>query len=141
MKKFFMFILFSSFLSFGAAASMVVYKSPFCGCCVEWINHMEMNGFTVKAIDTHQMGKVHQDLGIRANLASCHTALIDGYIIEGHVPAELVHELLETKPNILGLTIPGMPQSAPGMDIPGEPYQVLSFDAKGEVKVVKKYPG
>lgn len=102
---------------------------------------MELNGFKVKAIDTHQMAKVHQTLGIKASLASCHTALIDGYIIEGHVPAELVHELIETKPNILGLTIPGMPQSAPGMDIPGEPCRVLSFDAKGVVKVVKEYPG
>lgn len=123
------------------AASLTVYKSPTCGCCEDWISHMQESGFEVKAIDRDNMQSIKQRAGVSSELASCHTALIDGYVIEGHVPATDVRQLLEQKPAVRGLTIPGMPQSAPGMDIPGTPYEVLSFDRAGNTQVFSRYPG
>ena len=123
------------------AASLTVYKSPTCGCCEDWVSHMQESGFEVKAIDRDNMAPIKQRAGVAPELASCHTALIDGYVIEGHVPAADVRQLLEQKPALRGLTIPGMPQSAPGMDIPGSPYEVLSFDNAGHTQVFSRYPG
>lgn len=123
------------------AASLTVYKSPTCGCCEDWVNHMQDSGFEMKVIDLDNMRPIKQRAGVKPELASCHTALIDGYVIEGHVPAADVRRLLEQKPAVRGLTIPGMPQSAPGMDIPGTPYEVLSFDYAGNTQVFSRYPG
>ncbi|MGO4998742.1 DUF411 domain-containing protein [Oceanisphaera sp. W20_SRM_FM3] len=123
------------------AASLTVYKSPTCGCCEDWVSHMQESGFEVTVIDHENMQPIKQRVGVKPELASCHTALIDGYVIEGHVPAADVRQLLEQKSAVRGLTIPGMPQSAPGMDIPGTPYEVLSFDNVGNTQVFKRYPG
>ena len=123
------------------AASLTVYKSPTCGCCEDWVSHMQESGFEVTVIDRENMHPIKQRVGVKPELASCHTALIDGYVIEGHVPAADVRQLLEQKSAVRGLTIPGMPQSAPGMDIPGTPYEVLSFDNAGNTQVFKRYLG
>ncbi|OYD23637.1 DUF411 domain-containing protein [Oceanimonas baumannii] len=124
-----------------ASPSVTVYKSPTCGCCESWVEHMRESGFEVNSIDTELMGALKQKAGVEPRLASCHTAHVDGYVIEGHVPAADVKRLLQQQPEVRGLSIPGMPQSAPGMDIPGTPYEVLGFDEQGNTAVFSRYPG
>jgi hypothetical protein len=117
-----------------------VYKDPSCGCCRGWVKHMEANGFTAKVTDTSDMAAIKKQHHVDAKLQSCHTALVAGYVVEGHVPATDVRRLLKEKPKVLGLTIPGMPQSAPGMDgKPFQPYEVLTFDATGKTGVFAKH--
>ena len=120
--------------------TMTVYKDPSCSCCQEWVNHATVHGYKATVIKT-DMGPIKAKHGIPQNLASCHTTLIGGYIVEGHVPASDVTRLLKEKPKgILGITIPGMPASAPGMDVkPFQPYTVLTFDAKGQTTVWAKH--
>jgi hypothetical protein len=109
-----------------------VYKSPTCGCCTKWIDHLEEAGFTVKATDVSDVGVVKRDNGLPAELASCHTAFVGGYLIEGHVPAADVKRLLEEKPAVAGLAVPDMPIGSPGMEGPNpEAYRVLSFGSDG----------
>jgi len=118
------------------AADVVVYKSATCGCCNGWIKHMEANGFKVKAQNVSDLDAIKRRYGVTPNLASCHTAIIDGYVVEGHVPASDVKRLLRERPKVKGITAPGMPQSAPGMDAPyKQPYQTLTFDDAGRVQV------
>lgn len=94
-----------------------VYKSPTCGCCGDWIKHMQANGFTnVKAHDVGN-AKKRADVGMSLRFGSCHTALIDGYVIEGHVPAREIKRLLKERPKALGLAVPGMPLGSPGMEV------------------------
>ncbi|KUE78270.1 DUF411 domain-containing protein [Aeromonas schubertii] len=124
-----------------AGQSMTVYESPYCGCCKGWVKHMEENGFDVKVVETNDLATVKARYGIRPELSSCHTGIVEGYVVEGHVPAADVKRLLKEKPAIQGLTIPGMPQSAPGMDIPGHPYEVLSMDKEGKTARWSAYPG
>ena len=104
-------------VSFSALATgqMTVYKSQYCGCCKTWIKHMEENGFEVKVVETEQLDPIKQQHGITPQLASCHTGVVNGYVVEGHVPAADVQKMLKEKPAIRGLTIPGMPANAPGM--------------------------
>lgn len=123
------------------AAQMTVYKSESCGCCKGWVEHMAADGFELEVVNTDNLAPIKADAGLRPGLASCHTALVEGYVIEGHVPAADVRRLLEQRPAVKGLTIPGMPQSAPGMDVPGTPYEVLSFDENGQTAVFSRYPG
>ena len=104
------------------------------------MKHLEANGFTVTSKDMDDVQPIKDDLGVSAKLASCHTAVVDGYVIEGHVPASDVQRLLKERPKIVGLAAPGMPPSAPGMDQPGKtPYDVLAFDAKGNTTVWAKH--
>jgi hypothetical protein len=112
-----------------AAAPPVVrvWKTPTCGCCGKWVQHMRAAGFRVEVTDVANVDPVKQANGLPLKLSSCHTALVDGYVIEGHVPASDVRRLLREKPGILGLAAPGMPAGSPGMDVPGSPpYEVLS---------------
>ncbi len=94
---------------------VTVYKNPDCGCCTEWAKHMEDAGFKVRLINTRNLEAERARLGIPPQLASCHTAQVGGYIVEGHVPATAVKKMLAEKPALRGLTIPGMPANAPGM--------------------------
>lgn len=112
-----------------ARIAMEVWKDPNCGCCKDWIALMEQAGFAVKV---HDVGNnaVRAKLGLPQNLGSCHTALVGGYVVEGHVPAADVHKLLQAKPKALGITVPGMPIGSPGMDGPEyggrkDPFDVL----------------
>jgi hypothetical protein len=113
--------------------TMTVYKSPTCGCCSGWVEYMQEEGFKVNSIDTNDMDSVKTRLGLTdPRLHSCHTAVIDGYIVEGHVPADDVKRLLSEKPAILGLTAPGMPMMSPGMaSRTPQGYDVLSVDEAG----------
>ncbi|HWC04868.1 MAG TPA: DUF411 domain-containing protein [Methylomirabilota bacterium] len=122
----------------GALPEVTVYKSPTCGCCTEWVAHLRRHGFPVTAEDVAELGPVKARHGVPAALQSCHTALVAGYVVEGHVPADLVERLLRERPKILGVAVPGMPVGSPGMEVPGRPadrYQVLTFDRGGKTGV------
>lgn len=110
-----------------SAGDVTVWKSAYCGCCGGWIDHMRAAGFRVTVHETEEMDAVKAEQGVPEALASCHTATVDGYVLEGHVPAADVTRLLAERPAARGLSVPGMPQSAPGMDNPGEPYTVVTF--------------
>lgn len=119
-----------------AGGEVIVYKSPTCGCCKEWVKHLEANGFKVQARDVSDVTPVKVKHGVPLALASCHTALVDGYVIEGHVPAADLRRLLEERAAVKGLAVPGMPVGSPGMEGPyPEPYQVLTFDDAGRTTV------
>jgi hypothetical protein len=120
-----------------------VYKSPGWGCCGGWIKHLEDNGLIVEAENTSRVSEIKGQYKIPVHLQSCHTAIVDGYVVEGHVPTEEVKRLLKEKPDIIGLSVPGMPVGSQGMEMPNgatEPYKVLSFDKFGNVKVFATYP-
>ena len=102
-----------------------VWKSDSCGCCGEWIKHLQKNGFATKVHSVEDAAPMRRALGIPDRLGSCHTAKVAGYAIEGHVPASDIRRLLAEKPKAVGLTAPGMPQGSPGMDVPNSPpYEV-----------------
>ncbi len=114
----------------------LVYKTPSCGCCNLWVDHMREAGFEVDARNLNDLIPVKIDAGVPPRMSSCHTALIDGYVVEGHIPAEHVKRLLEERPDVVGIAVPGMPIGSPGMEgIGARPYQVLSWDREGNVEV------
>ena len=124
-----------------SASTLVVYKSPSCGCCSSWIDHMKEAGFDVEVHDTDNLDAVKAQSGVTRNVSSCHTAKIGGYIVEGHVPAEDVTRLLAERPAVLGLAVPGMPIGSPGME-QGSPanyqdYDVVAFDGQGRTSVFR----
>jgi len=133
----------ASFLMSGAALAaepkVTVYQSPTCGCCSKWVTHLEQNGFEVKSVDMKDMRMIKSMSGVKPDLASCHTARVGGYVIEGHVPADDIKRLLAERPDVRGLTAPGMPPSSPGMDIGNTPYQVLTFDKNGKTQVFAQH--
>ncbi|MDZ4079779.1 MULTISPECIES: DUF411 domain-containing protein [Hydrocarboniphaga] len=98
------------------AETVVVYKSPTCHCCSKWVEHLRVAGFTVSVKNENAMNPLKTRLGVPADLASCHTALVHGYLIEGHVPAEDIRRLLAERPKAKGLAVPGMPIGSPGME-------------------------
>jgi hypothetical protein len=107
---------------------VTVYKTATCGCCSKWADHIEAAGFPVKTVDVTDLGAVKAEHGIPAAYGSCHTAVVDGYAVEGHVPAEDVKRLLAERPEAAGLAVPGMPIGSPGMETPGrraDRYEVL----------------
>lgn len=113
--------------------TVLVYKSPTCGCCNGWVEHMEQAGFAVDARDVSDIMTVKRDGGVPVQMSSCHTAIIDGYVVEGHVPADQVKRLLAERPDIAGIAVPGMPIGSPGMEGANpKPYQVLTFSHLGE---------
>lgn len=115
---------------------MRVVKPSTCGCCGKWVEYMRKEGFTVSVEDKPEFTDLKRSNGVTQALESCHTAFVGGYVIEGHVPADLVKKLLTEHPaGIKGLAAPGMPPSAPGMDMPGSHYTIYSFDAQGHSKV------
>lgn len=121
-----------------------VWKSPTCGCCKDWISHLEQNGFSVRSYDEGNTDARAQ-FGMPLGLGSCHTAKVAGYVIEGHVPAREILRLLREKPTALGLAVPGMPLGSPGMDGPAyqnrrQAYQVLLVQKDGKQRVFQDYP-
>ena len=126
-----------------APPQMTIYKDPYCGCCDGWAEHMKAAGFNVTVKVEEAMDAVKAKHGVGANLASCHTAVVEGYVIEGHVPAGAVKRLLAERPQATGLTAPGMPMGSPGMEMPGskaDTYEVLLF--KGQMtKPFARYEG
>lgn len=120
--------------------TITVYKDPSCGCCKSWIEHLIKHGYRVDAKDTPAMTEIKRTLGVPDQLSACHTAVVNGYLIEGHVPAADIARLLKEKPKVAGLAVPGMPMGSPGMEGPrSQHYQVLSFDKTGKTKVFASY--
>ena len=118
------------------ADTLVVYKTPTCGCCSAWVDHARENGFAVVTHDMNDLSAIKQQLGVPAGRASCHTAAVNGYTIEGHVPADLIRKMLTERPAIRGLAVPGMPIGSPGMEgMIKQDYDVLAFDENGNVQV------
>lgn len=120
-----------------------VWKSPTCGCCNDWIEHLKANGFKVQAYDKGNNAK-RKEVGMPAKFGSCHTAIADGYVIEGHVPAREIRRLLKERPRALGLSVPEMPIGTPGMDGPEyggqvDPYNVLLIKHDGTASVYQAY--
>ncbi len=123
--------------------SVKVWKSPTCGCCKDWIAHLESNGFSVTSHDDGNSG-AREKLGMPVRYGSCHTAEIEGYVVEGHVPAEDIRRLLDERPDALGLAVPAMPRGSPGMDGPEyggvrDPYDVLLVGTDGQASVFRSY--
>ena len=121
---------------------VTVYKSPTCGCCGKWVDHLRANGFKVKVQEVSNIMETKQQYGVPEVLTSCHTAIVGDYIVEGHVPAKEVKRLLSEQPDIAGLAVPGMPVGSPGMEVPGaapQPYNVIAFDRAGNTRVFAEY--
>ena len=123
------------------ALDATVYRSPDCSCCGGWINHLKAQGFEIKDFPTLDMRAVKQKYNVPDNLTSCHTAIVNGYVIEGHVPAQDIKRLLQEKSHWLGLSVPQMPVGTPGMEIGNQkdPFTVFSFDNKSRVAVFNEY--
>lgn len=118
------------------APTITVYKTPTCGCCTAWVEHLREHGFEVETHDLPRLDQIKARYGVTRELESCHTAVVDGYVVEGHVPADLIERMLKERPQIAGLTVPGMPMGSPGMEGPRkDPYDVLTFDRDGKTTV------
>jgi hypothetical protein len=123
-----------------AAQEVTVYMSPYCGCCGDWVKHMERDGFNVAKRMVEDVSTARKQHGVPTGLASCHTAAVDGYVVEGHVPAADVRRLLTERPQALGLSAPGMPAGAPGMEGAGaEPYETVLFRTDGSADVFARH--
>jgi hypothetical protein len=121
-------------------AVMDVYKTPTCGCCSKWVDHMRAAKFQARVVDMPQeeLDKVKAKHGLPPTLASCHTAIVGGYVIEGHIPADQVRKLLKERPKVAGIAVPGMPIGSPGMEVPGRrgmTYNVFTFDKQGKTQI------
>ena len=121
--------------------TITVHKSATCGCCEKWVDHLRQHGFRVITRDEDDMRVVKEAHGVPANLTSCHTGLVAGYVIEGHVPADVVAQLLKERPDIAGIAVAGMPLGSPGMEVSGReptPYEVIAFTKDGKTTVYAK---
>ena len=120
-----------------APVAMTVYKSPLCGCCGEWVKHVEGAGFTVKVVAVEYVTDINKRSGVPKELEACHTALVGSYVVVGHVPADLIHKMLDEKPRFTGIAVAGMPQGAPGMEqgLGKVMYDVIAFERSGKTSV------
>jgi hypothetical protein len=124
------------------AVTMQVYKTPSCGCCGQWVEHLRVLGFIVKTSDVDSIAKVRERHGVPKQLASCHTAIAGEYVIEGHVPAADIQRLLKERPSVIGISVPGMPIGSPGMEVQGsrvQPYDVIAFDKAARTRVFSSH--
>lgn len=134
-------ILALTVASSAMASEVKVYKSPYCGCCGSWSEQMEKDGFTIVTEKRSDMETFKNKLDIPVHLRSCHTAVVDGYVLEGHVPASEIKRLLKERPDIKGLAVPGMPIGSPGMEMRGrkDSYNVLGIKKDGSTFIYKSY--
>ncbi|HEY6362148.1 MAG TPA: DUF411 domain-containing protein [Vicinamibacterales bacterium] len=149
MKKMFAAIVIAGMVSLGGLVAaqrstmptVEVFKSPTCGCCALWVKHLQANGFTTKVIDVEDMTEVKAKYGVPGRLQSCHTGVVNGYVLEGHVPASDVQRLIKERPQVAGVAVPGMPIGSPGMEQGSlvQPYNVLTFDKQGQTSVFASY--
>ncbi len=125
----------------GKPVDIVVYRSPTCKCCGKWLEHLKDNNFNVKDIVTNDVEAIKHKYGVSEAMASCHTAIVGSYVVEGHVPANDIMTLLKTRPNVAGIAVPGMPSGTPGMEMGGrkDPYNVMSFDKENHYQVFNSY--
>jgi hypothetical protein len=119
-----------------------VFKTATCGCCSQWVEHMKAAGFEMRVRDVEDIAAVKERLGVATEISSCHTSQVDGYVIEGHVPASTVQRLLKERPKITGLAVPGMPMGSPGMEVPSgkkDAYSVVAFGGGQPPRVYEKH--
>ena len=121
--------------------NITVYKNPECDCCIKWVEYLQKNGYQVEQKNVRDVYEIKKKLGIPLELSACHTAVIDGYVVEGHITQRDIKKLLLFRPKIKGIAVPGMPIGTPGMERGDkrEPYKVFSFDENGEIDVFKEY--
>jgi len=113
-----------------------VYKTPTCGCCKGWVQHLRDNGFQVETMDMPDLSMIKQKYGVKKELQACHTAIVNGYVVEGHVPADVILKMLKEHPAVAGIAVPGMPSGSPGMEGGAkQAYDVVSFDKAGHTRV------
>ena len=125
-----------------ALPEMAVYKDAACGCCSQWVEHVKAYGFPATATNVDDLDAVKAKYNVPRGAQSCHTAIVDGYVIEGHVPAADIQKLLKERPAIAGLAVPAMPVGSPGMEVPGiqpQPYDVLALHKDGTTAVFSSY--
>lgn len=129
--------------SLGKPIDIVVHRSPTCTCCGKWLEHLKQNNFNVKDVVNEDVQTIKDKYGVTRDLASCHTALVEGYVVEGHVPANDIKALLKTKPKVIGIAVPGMVNGSPGMESGAkkDAYNVVSFDGENQVQVFKSHEG
>ena len=128
--------------NYTGAKNITVYRSPSCGCCGVWLEHAQKHGFKVEDIKTEDMEALKQKHNVSSQLASCHTTIVDGYVMEGHIPVDDIKRFLTEKPEgFIGLAVPGMPLGSPGMEAGDmkQPFQVLAFNQQGETEVFNEY--
>ena len=119
-----------------------MYKSASCGCCAQWVKHIEANGFQVQVFNEEAMDRIKDSMGVPSAVRSCHTAVVGKYLIEGHVPAPDIRKLLAENPKVLGLAVPGMPPGTPGMaksDADAGGFTVLSFQSDGATRTFSEH--
>lgn len=125
------------------AGVLMVHKTPYCGCCGAWVARMQNAGFKTEVVNHQDLTPIRERMGVPFELSSCHTAQIDGYVVEGHVPPADVTRLLKERPKAIGLTVPGMPIGSPGMEIAGakpEPFAtLLLLDRRGRTRVFARH--
>jgi len=120
----------------GQLPAIVVYKQPECGCCGHWIDHVKAAGFRVSTRNRSDLTAIKRRYGIEPSLMSCHTAVVEGYAVEGHVPADVIQRLLRERPAVTGIAVPGMPAGSPGMEgLVREAYNVVTFDRSGVTRI------
>ena len=130
--------LFARVLFAQSQPTMTVQRDPGCGCCLNWVAHLQKAGFKVLVTESPVMDAVKDQKGVPKTVRSCHTGVVDGYVIEGHVPAADIQRLLKERPAVVGLAVPGMPAGSPGMEMSSgqvQPYNVLAFDKSGKTTV------
>jgi hypothetical protein len=130
--------LFARVLLAQSQPTMTVQRDPGCGCCLNWVAHLQKAGFKVLVTESPVMEKVKDQRGVPKDVRSCHTGVVDGYVIEGHVPAADIQRLLKDRPAVVGLAVPGMPAGSPGMEVSSgrvQPYNVLAFDKTGKTTI------
>ena len=127
--------------SSAGATEITVYKTPWCGCCGNWVSHLRDNGFSVTVKEREDLDPIKRKHGVPENLGSCHTATVEGYTVEGHVPAREIQRMLAERPKARGLAVPGMPTGSPGMESndPPDRYEVILFDDSGKGGVYARY--
>jgi hypothetical protein len=141
-RAFFALLILIALHAQAAAPEIVVYKTATCGCCGKWVEHLKANGFTPVVKEVTSMTESRREHDVPAELASCHTAVVAGYTVEGHVPASAIKRLLKEKPKAKGLAVPGMPMGSPGMEGPRrDAYSVMLFQSDGRASVFESYPG
>ena len=123
------------------STDIVVYRSPSCSCCGKWVDHLKQNHFNVQDIVTEDVQAIKDKYGVPKQMASCHTAIVNGYVVEGHVPSGDILTLLKNKPKVIGIAAPGMPVGTPGMEIDEakHPYEIVSFDRDQRSAVFSKH--
>ena len=134
-------LILTNAIAYAESSNITVYRSPSCSCCGKWIEHLKQNNFVIKEIMSEDMDSIKKQHGVSDDMASCHTALIDGYVVEGHVPADDIKTMLKTKPAIAGIAVPQMPSGTPGMEMGDkkDAYNVVSFDKKNNYQVFKSH--